>query len=287
MLRSNGRALCVLGLVVALVGLFAAPLLVHGQEYIQGNQCVVLVEEFCATWDPASGATTNIVKQVWIDYGPSKVSMIQYHFHQKGGYYDPFTIPENMQRLNYYNPYGIPAVVVDGGKPIEGYDNIKYYAVSDAVNNRLIKERAFDISISGNIPSGSVTVMVEQAASSTYNNATLRYALVESNCYYNASTASDNTYQHVARFIPKEDNITLPLTQTVSFTKNFPLDPTWAWQNLSFVAYLQNNNTKDVLQSNLYGFDTVPEISPLFVIPMGGLFLAVFALSMRRRLMRK
>jgi hypothetical protein len=171
---------------------------------------------------------------------------------------------------------------VDGGKPIEGYDNIKYYSVSDAVNTRLLKERAFDISFSGDISAGSVTVTIEQTASSSYNNATVRYALVESNCYLVNSTASDHFYQHVTRALLNDDNMTLPLTQTMQFTKMVPIDPTWTLQNLSLVAYIQNNNTKEVLQSNLYGYDTVPEVSPLFIIPMGGLAVAVFAFSIRR-----
>ena len=285
MSTGSRRLACVFALLVCLLSIGASPMMVRGAERTMQSNPIVLFEIFTATWSPQCGGIGIIVDDIEANYGSANIATIEYHFNQKNGALDPFTAAGNMDRLDYYNPTGIPCVNIDGPIQFAGLDTISYPACAYNINSRLATPRDFDLSVSGNISDGNVNVHLEQLGSVSMTNLTLRYALTEGSVYCINGTDPDRTYHNVARVIPLDDKITLPLTEALDIQKTFSVNPDWVKENLTFVAYLQNDVGKEVLQATGYGYiyGLVPEISPLVVIPLSGMMVAVFALAFRIR----
>jgi thiol-disulfide isomerase/thioredoxin len=265
-----------------IVSLAAFPISVHGQPKSLQQNGVVLLEKFTGTWCPPCGAIAPTIKKVWNEYTGSKLAIIEYHFNGAGST-DPFRIVESNTRSTYYGITSLPTVWIDGKKMLMGSDQITYDNLTGTINSRLATERAFEITISGNISSGSVKVHLDQLGSSSAGNLVLRYALVESECYYRGGTDLDEYYDHVVRFLPQDDAINTS-SLPAEFTKTFTIKPGWRLNYLSFVVFLQNDDNKEVVQSCFYGWGVpVPEISPLALVPIAGLFIVSTALITGRR----
>jgi hypothetical protein len=145
-------------------------------------------------------------------------------------------------------------------------------------------ERNFDITISGNISSGSVEVHLDQLGLSNTGNFVLRYALIESECYYRGGTDIDEYYDRVVRNIPQDDAINTT-SLPADFTKIFTIKTGWRLNYLSFVAFLQSDDNKEVVQSDFYGRGVpVPEISPFVLFSITGLFMVSTAFFTVRQL---
>ena len=89
---------------------------------------------------------------------------------------------------------------------------------------------------------------------------------------------------HVERWTSSPADGVDPAALPKDIKKSFTIDQSWNSGKLSFVAFLQTDTTKEVLQACTYGYggNSVPEIGPLFVIPLGGLFVAVLAAASRK-----
>ena len=284
-----GRAALVVAAVACVFFIAASPLAVHAEKKTMRSQCVVLFESFSETWCPACGKSEPVKDQLWAAYGPSQIAMVDYH-PKASGHDDPFAISAVRARVGYYYPdYKLvpPTAIIDGVTTLVGSGSYpSYQDFVNAINPRLAVPRSFEIGISGDISSGSVQVSLAQTGTSSAAGLTMRYALVESDLYDKNGEDIDGTYHHVVRLIPANDTVALPVPSGgQSFTKNYALNASWVTSKLSFVAFIEDDSTKEVLQACFYGYGgtVVPEISPLAVIPLGGLFAALFIVPMRRK----
>jgi hypothetical protein len=251
----------------------------------------VLLEKVTGTWCPPCGTLSPTIDKIWEYFGSTKLAIIEYHNGATSGpYYDPFATTETNGKASYYGVTGVPTVIIDGDQANMIVGVYDYTTYSDAINASLAIAREFTINVSGTISSGSVTVHLEQTDPSSATNLKMRYAVLESEKYYSGGTDPDDIYNHICRKIVTEDAVTLPVPSGgVDYTKTFTVDPGWDSAKLSFVAYLQEGGstptTKKVHQACFYGYGSanVPEISPLFILPMGGAFVALVALACRKR----
>ena len=270
-MNNLGKAFCA---AVLLSMLIALPISVSAGGTARAasqTQSVVLLEEFTATNCPNCPFVAGIMDKLWKYHGSDKVAIIAYHV---GDEIEPAGVAS---RFNYYGVTGTPTTEMDGINEVVGSD-AGYGVYNSTVNARLSVPRNFTISCSGDVSSGSVTVHLESAAAGPAG-LKLRYAVIESKV-----EASGGKYNFVARALPAQDAVTLPLPSGgADFTKTFSVGGTWNAANMAFVAYLQGDGNKEVLQSCFYGGQTAPEPILPVLISAGGLFAAVWVIAARKR----
>ena len=276
--RMNLMCACILA--VSIIALLAAPAAVHAEKKTLRSQGVVLLEDFTNVMASQCGYVDPILDQVARDYGTSQLAVIRYHVNG-GGYTDPFKTTEGTNRAgSYYGISGLPYCVVDGQWSLLGMTKMTYENYSGLVNAGLSVDRPADISITGEIASGSVIVHIEKAASTIYSNLKVRYAVVESGIHYAYGASNDSTYDQVVREMPTEDTLDFA-TLPKEITKTFSIGSDWNKTNLGFVAFIQSDTNAIVLQACYYGYAGVPEMSVLAVVPIGGIFVALAAMAWR------
>jgi hypothetical protein len=286
-LFSVNRKLVVACIVfTSLVILAAAPLSVRAESKTMTAQNVVCIEKFTGTWCTPCGNIATTVDSLWTNYGPGQIALIEYHVNQSVSQTDPYATDPSSGRESYYALSSVPSLVFDGSNALSGEND--YSAYQAKIDARLGIAKNFALSVSGDVTTGSVSVHLEQTGTATGSNVYMRYRILESELYYDGSpsTDPDKTYQHVSRLhVTPTDQVTLPMSSAKDFTKTFKIDSSWNKQKLSFVAFLQNDDTKEIYQTCYFGYDgqSVPEISPLFIIPIGGLFIALYAIAIRRK----
>ena len=191
------------------------------------------------------------VAEAWIDSVASandRVVVIEYHDPAYNPL-DPFSGPpadsQIAERSQFYfgsSAHGYPYVLFDGILENEGIGNIGGWG--NQVETRLAQNTSVSLSISGVYDTlsrtGSLSVQVDGDTGQTRQ---LYVALTESDLI-----ASGQTYHHVfRRFYPGPEGIslTIPTETTVSFE----IDPTWNPASLTFVVFVQNPSTREVLQA--------------------------------------
>jgi hypothetical protein len=158
-------------------------------------------------------------------------------------------------------------------------------AYLDMIDLRLGYKSSFEITVSGSITGGIVTVHLNQIDSTYAVSPVMQYMVVENGISYPSGTEWDGIYDHILRMTLSPDSITLPVPSGgVGFSKSFVIDSSWNPDKLSFIAFIQNGSSKEIFQSCYYGYGglAVPEINPLMVLPMGGLFVAVLVIARRK-----
>jgi hypothetical protein len=185
----------------------------------------------------------------------SNYAAVKYHMNWPSPGNDPSYNPDGVTRKNYYGVTGIPDLYLDGG-PMAG--------TSASVMQAGQAKPAFvslsaQASVSGNQVTVNTTVTPYADFSGTHK---LHIAVTENSYDYPASTTSQDQFHYVMRkMLPNAQGTTLaPLavgqsqsnTASYTFTVGGPAQGNYnLWtnmQNLTVVAFVQNNSTKEVLQ---------------------------------------
>ena len=162
-------------------------------------------------------------------------------------------------RANYYGVQYIPDAYFDGVLNILGGSN--YAAYLTKVNQRLAIPSNFTISINGFNDGLDYTVAMAVENVETYagTNIVLQFVVTESDVYEGGTY-----YNFVTRYMDPNQNGT-PLdfsgnsSQTIML--EFTLNGSWATDNCEFVAFVQDNDTKEVLQATKVA---VPDLMPMY-----------------------
>ncbi len=96
-----------------------------------------------------------------------------------------------------------------------------------------------------------VTVRVRPLASLSGQNLRLHTVVTESDIHYNDGNAEDVHYDVMRTMLPDADGEAITLTpgQTSEFTRTIDMEPRWVRANCSVVVFVQNPDTKHVLQA--------------------------------------
>ncbi len=162
-------------------------------------------------------------------------------------------------RANYYGVQYIPDAYFDGVLNILGGSNYSAYLAK--VNQRLAIPSNFSLSINGSNDGLDYTVSVAVENVETYagTNIVLQFVVTESNVWDGGTK-----YNFVTRYMDPNQNGT-PLdfsgnsSQTVLL--EFTLNGSWVTDNCEFVAFVQDNTTKEVLQGTKVA---VPDLMPMY-----------------------
>jgi hypothetical protein len=190
----------------------------------------------------------------WIATKPDLVT-IEYHapFPYAG---DPFyqaNIPEQDNRISYNQITGTPTIRMDGPhqpSPYSpsGYENL--YLQRKAIPSLALVELEGDYEPASRTGEVTATVVAESALPGS--DWRLRIALTESGIDY-AAPNGINIHDHVVRrFVPDTAGTALtfsaPYPDTATVTLPFAVDAGWAEENVSLVALLQEQGSREIEQ---------------------------------------
>jgi len=183
------------------------------------------------------------------------VAVMEHHVASSGG---GLTNPSSQARISYYGISGIPNSYFDGTISVLGGGTGTYNAFVNAYNTRKAIESDFTVAINGFNSGSDYTVLMsmENVEPNTSSSLVAHLAVTESGC------VSGSVYNYVTRlFVPSANGTPVDFSSTPnqSVLLEFSLDPSWVVDNCEFVAFIQDNSTKEILQAtNVAVVDLMP-----------------------------
>ncbi|MCB2221349.1 MAG: T9SS type A sorting domain-containing protein [Bacteroidetes bacterium] len=179
---------------------------------------------------------------------------------------NPFQNVYSLARHSYYGGGGVPNAWFDGVTNslggISGGNMYSYYLPK--YNQRIAVPSNFTIAMNGFNDGLDFTILVTVENVEPYagNNLVLQFTLTESHIPH--SWGSLTEVNHVNRFMaPDQFGTALDFSgnATQAVELDFSADPSWVIENCELVAFVQDNDTKEILQ----GFKVaVPDLMPMF-----------------------
>lgn len=223
---------------------------------------MVLVEIGTGTWCPYCPGAAMGADDL-ISNGKS-VAVIEYH--RSSTTPDPYENVFSVARVNYYSITGFPTAVFDGQQQFIGGSSTQsmYSYYLPIYESRIPINSAYSINVYGDHTGNdyNLTVRVQKIATTPqYNNIVLQLALTESDILYNWQGQTHLNF--VNRSMSPDQNGT-PLdfssNNTQDINLNFTMGTDWVADNCELVAFVQNNDDKEILQGTKL---PVTELAPL------------------------
>ena len=213
----------------------------------------VVVEVGTGTWCPSCPAVVDIIHG-FIDEGLD-IAVIEYHI----GSTDPFQNEASIIRDNYYGFPWFPTTYYDSNHI--GYDDWATTAVhrayyEDRMNTPSSFTTAIDAQVNANVLSGTVTL--NKVADYAGSNLVLHVVLTESNIPYNWQ--GETELDHAERAMFPDGNgtaIDFSSSDNLAIDFSFDVDPTWVKENCEITYFIQDNDTKEILQGDFMSVESV------------------------------
>ncbi len=169
---------------------------------------------------------------------------------------DPFATTDSDARNSYYSITGYPTAWFDGSydKVVGGsHTQSKYSAYKPIVDARIDMDSDFTLDIYG-IDDGddyTITIRIQDVGGYSGSNVKLRFALTESDIQY--SWQGQTEVNFVNRLMVPDHNGTdlsgYDLSQITDIELDFTFNSSWDDENCELVAFLQDDDSQEVLQS--------------------------------------
>jgi hypothetical protein len=191
------------------------------------------------------------------------VSVIKYHSG------DSYEIPASASRVSYYSIAGFPTSIFDGVESIVGGSSNQslYPAFVPLVEARNLIRTAFDMDFAvpvQNDASFSVLAMINKMGPALQNNLRLHFAVTESNIPQNwfNQTEVDNVLRLM---LPSAAGTAIDMSQTdyMEVQFDFTLQPNWVLDNMEVIIFVQDNNTKEILNSIKRNLNELTSVKPI------------------------
>ena len=230
---------------ISLLGL-AFSLISFGQQV---NKNYVLVEIFTSTGcyfcPGAEMGAEDLVNN------GKDVAVIAYHHNSFG---DTLYNTAGLSRINFYGYQGTPVTYFNGSDNVVGgsHSNSLYSTFLPKYNSAISVMSSFTCNLnltSTNDLDFTATVDIEKVSGYTGTNLKLFTAVVENDIPYNWEGQSHLNFLERGMY-PNGSGIALDFSSTssVSETINFTVDPSWNLSNCEFIVFVQDMDTKEVLQ---------------------------------------
>lgn len=220
---------------------------------------IVLLEDFAnVSCDPCVVSNQIIESVEHYTFDRQKLVVIKYPTNFPSST-DPFFI-ENPQaastRINLYNILFVPTIYIDGIlKPLPQDSN----AVKDKINERLNEPAKFEIVVEDSIGSGQIFVKTKirviDDSGLDLNDFVLHNVVTETDIEFSLPPGSNGEtkfYNVMRKMLPTYSGESLsPLSgnQSIEFNYQTQLNSSWDASNIHVVSFIQNKNTKEVLQA--------------------------------------
>ncbi len=211
----------------------------------------VVVEVGTGTWCPSCPAVVAIIHDL-IDDG-AIMSVVEYHIN------DPYETDGSLIRKDFYNFPWYPTTYYDSNHI--GYDDWATYSVHEAYYQSSFSElSSFSIALNGEIGTDEVSgsVIINKVANYAGSNLKLHVLLTESNIPEIWQGETELDFAERAMF-PNGYGTTIDFTsgssQEIEF--NIPMDPNWVKENCELVFFIQDEDTKAIVQGDSVLLDSI------------------------------
>jgi len=239
----------------------------------------VLVEDFTNWGCPPCAPAVTLLHETLLAVGtPQNATDIAYHMNWPSST-DPFYLAnptDNYARRVYYGVNAVPTFEVDG-TPCSPWSNI-----AAAINNRLPVPSPLWMDLFAAVNGSTINLTAKVVANVNISgNYVIQMVLMDRYDYLPASpNGNPNHYHAMRKMAPTASGQPFSATagDTVTYTASFTVDPTWSINNLDVNCFVQNNDTREVLQTrmeqvpgNFPGLDlTMTPVNPPIEIPAAG-----------------
>ncbi|HCN37220.1 MAG TPA: hypothetical protein DIS94_05855 [Bacteroidetes bacterium] len=215
----------------------------------------IFIERFTSSTCPPC-ATNNPILDSWLaTQDPAKVQGIAYHMNWPAPGNDPmylYNTIDNTTRRTYYNVNSIPQGRFDGTTTLV-YNSGALTSLYDQRVNQLSPLSIFLTTQPLGTDSTEVTVQVYCETAMENPNVSLQIAVLERLIQYVTppGTNGETSFHDVMRRLLPGGGTVLTLTpgQMVTVKQKFYNDPNWNAAQVKVVAWVQRNDTKEVIQS--------------------------------------
>ena len=193
---------------------------------------------------------------------PGYYSLIKYQVNFPGAG-DPYFIEASAERANYYNVQGAPSFYVNG------LSRNTYYTPSmfdDYIGQ--IADYNIQINAQANNDSISASIIIDSKLAGS-EGLKLHVAVVENTTFGNADSNGETEFHNVIMaMLPGSEGTELPVMiegERLELTFEHLLFPSFVEEmtDLQLVAFIQNESTKEVLQSEMVSIDFTAKPSSL------------------------
>ena len=181
--------------------------------------------------------------------GPDQAFDIAYHMYWPNGS-DPFYLAnptENVARKNYYGVSATPTMKCDGSY-------CSYSNPLSSIQSRLPVPSPLWLDLSATLNGNNLNVTCTAVADVNISGSkVLHMVLLDRYSYIISPNGQNNHYHAMLDMAPSASGQTFTATafDTVYYYATFPLDPAWSIDNLDMACFVQDNITKEVLQSHV------------------------------------
>ncbi len=222
-------------------------------------QKIVLIEDFAnVSCIPCVTSNKILHRLVYDKYGTEKVVTVQYHVNFPAPndiFYTANPTASNIRR-EFYDVVSAPSVFVDGLlNPVATDSN----DIITDVESRLQTSASAEISISASIEAANlftnVSVRVFDVDQNSIGDYKLFIALTETNIEFEnppGSNGETKFYDVMREMIPSAEGIQLSgdsINNEVNFNYSVQLNSEWNSKNLHIIAFIQDINTKEIIQA--------------------------------------
>lgn len=213
---------------------------------------IVLAEFFtfarCVYCPYAEEALDSLSKE----FGDS-LAIIAYHRQKLGDTLSPSYVAV---RESLYSIQTSPTVVFDGLYNIQTEDPDENYPV---FKNYIVNERSkltplsleLETSVSGSSVNTKIHIFPVDSIDGVYH---LFLVVTEDSVYFKQTGAPDSIFCYVMRkMVPDENGIEVKIVYPDTIIKelNFNLNPTWEFDKVGIVCFIQNMVTREILQARI------------------------------------
>ena len=214
-------------------------------------QHVVLGEDFTSTTcDPCHAS--GLVLDSLADLYSGSFVLIRYHVWWPPPGDDPFflaNVDENTTRNEYYNNFFAPQLFLDGILNA-GRDHSLWGAL---LSERIELHSQIDLTLfnSRNGSQGTVTADVVSCSDLSDRNLAIHFVLTEDEVQFQAPNGKNIFYQVMRDMLPDAggERITLLPQVRNQVSRDYELKSGWNPSRMNMVVFIQDNGTKEVLQS--------------------------------------
>ena len=177
--------------------------------------------------------------------------------HHGGSQPDPFKTPISLARIAYYGISGFPTAVFDGVEYFVGGDNTQslYQYYLPIYEGRKDIMSAFSVDIFGDHTGLDYNVVVKlnrlAAIPPMWNNLVVHFTVTESDIPYNWQGQTEVDYCE-RLMVPDQNGTPVDLINNtlIEIPLSFALDASWVTDKCQVAAFIQNLDTKEILQGD-------------------------------------
>lgn len=219
---------------------------------------VVLLEDFANVSCVPCVTSNQIIEQLVLHtYGTHKLVAVKFptNFPSPN---DPFfnaNTADANSRINYYKVMSAPSIFIDGIEKPTATDSV---SIKEKIDARLKQTPVFGLTVNKNIAGSNLgvdVIITPLDASIITANLVLHVVVIESKIEFATPPGSNGEtkfYNVMRRMLPDNSGTALTsinLLAANNFNFQTVLNPAWQNSEINLIAFIQNVETKEILQS--------------------------------------